>query len=113
MLAHGYQNLENTRCLSKFNYGIAGNQQHYGQDSSPCYDMTKITNRFIGKNYIVTPYSENTLSRFGVNPVFEKYVIPYAGWNRGDFIYAKTGTSRPMSGRSHPSDKFDWLSQPF
>ncbi|KAI1307988.1 Lipase member K [Halotydeus destructor] len=91
--AQDYQTVRKD-CYPKFSYGPVENRRKYGQDEPPCYNLSRVTNRFIGafigKNDQVTPYSENTLSLLGVNPVFEKYTIPYEKWSHADYVIAKS-----------------------
>lgn len=37
----------NTRALTMFDFGVNGNQQHYGQSSPPVYNLSRVDNRFM------------------------------------------------------------------
>ncbi|KAI1289209.1 Lipase member N [Halotydeus destructor] len=79
-----------------FDYGKTKNLDKYGTQSPPFYNFTMITNRFIGafigRNDMFTSYDNalHVLDLLGVDPIFEKYVIPYEKWNHVDFILGKS-----------------------
>ncbi|KAI1307967.1 (DL)-glycerol-3-phosphatase 2 [Halotydeus destructor] len=85
--------LFNRNCLSMFSYGEAENERQYGQVESPCYNTTKITNRFIGafigKNDQRTPYNENVLSLLGA--------ILQVIFKMAPHVAEASGTFKPVS----------------
>ncbi|KAI1298469.1 Lysosomal acid lipase/cholesteryl ester hydrolase [Halotydeus destructor] len=93
-MAHASQISRRGNCYAHFDYGQSENEKKYGQDFPPCYDLKQVTNKYIGAflglNDKLTPYGEDELKLFGVNPVFEKYVIPDASWSHADYMVAKS-----------------------
>ncbi|KAI1307979.1 Lipase member K [Halotydeus destructor] len=97
--AQGLQKMPKN-CFPKFSYGPLENRRKYGQDEPPCYNLSRVTNRFIGafigNNDQVTPYSENTLSLLG--DVGRNVLYGRNGWPDND--YYDTYSQDPDVGRT-------------
>ncbi|KAI1307962.1 Gastric triacylglycerol lipase [Halotydeus destructor] len=64
-----YSHNNNVHCFSYFNSNPVDNKRKYGTETAPCYNMTRVTNRFIsayiGQNDQRSPYSDYALSLLG------------------------------------------------